>query len=136
MAAFAGINSTAAVGIVESVSATKVKARVMGSENDKISGITFYVDYTNGTEDTYILTATVINLGVHATNEYQLDSSSSTTPAALSKTFSATGKWAWPIALPADKDLYVVLTGSYSGTAPDSTTVVLIEARRDTIHGS
>jgi hypothetical protein len=136
MAAFAGINSTADNGIVKSVSATKVKAQVMGSPNEQISGITFYIDYTNGTEDTYVLTATVINPTIHATNEYSLDSSSSTTPAALTKTFSATGKWVWPIAIPADASLYVVLTGSYSGSAPDSTTIVLVEARRDTIHGS
>lgn len=136
MAAFAGINSTAASGIVESVSATKVKTRIMGSENDKISGITFYVDFTLGTVTTYVLTATIINLGVHATNEYQLDSSSSTTPAAFSKTFSATGKWVWPIAVPADKDAYVVLTATYTGSAPDSTTIVGIKARRDTVHGS
>jgi hypothetical protein len=136
MAAFLGINSTADNGIVKTVSATKVKAQVMGSGNPNLCGITFYIDFTLGTVSTYVLTATVINLGVHATNEYSLDSSSSTTPAALSKTFSASGKWVWPIALPSDKDLWVVLTATYTGSAPDSTTVVSIEARRDTIHGN
>lgn len=136
MAAFAGINATADSGIVKSVSATKVKAQIMGNENDKISGITLYVDFTLGTVTTYVLTATIINDGVSTSAEYQMDSSSSTAPAAYTKTFSATGKWVWPIPVPADSKAWIVITGSYTGSAPDSTTVINIKARRDTVYGS
>lgn len=137
MAAFAGINSAVDVGIVKYVSAHKVKTKIMGSGNPAISGVTFYVDFTRGgaAVTTYTLTATIINEDVHATNEYQLDSSTSSTPATVSKTFTATGKWVWPIAMQADSKAWIVLTGTYTGS-PDSTDIVLIEARRDTVHGS
>lgn len=136
MAAFAGINSAANVGDVKYVSTHKVKMKIMGSGNPNIAGVVFYIDFTRGgaAVTTYTLTATVINEAVHATNEYSLDSSSSSTPAAFSKTFSATGKWVWPIPTPLDSKAWVVLTGTYTGT-PDSTDIVLIEARRDTVHG-
>ncbi len=136
MAAFAGINLAANDGIVEYVSAHKVKIKIMGSGNPAICGVTAYVDFTKGVCSTYTLTATIINEAVHATNEYQLDSSTATAPATVSKTFSATGKWVWPIALPADSKAWLVLTGTSTGTTPDSTDIVLIEARRDTVHGS
>jgi hypothetical protein len=137
MAAFAGINSAVDVGIVKYVSAHKVKVQVLGEPNQDSSGVTLYVDYTRGGAATtvYTLTATIINTGVHATNEYQLDSSTSSTPATVKKDLAATGKWVWPIALPADGSAWLVITGTYTGT-PDSTDIVLIEARRDTISGS
>lgn len=136
MAAFAGINSAADVGIVTYVSAHKVKIKIMGSGNPAISGVTLYCDFTKGVCTTYTLTATIINEAVHATNEYELDSSSSATPAAVSKTFSADKKLVWPIAVPCDSKAWLVITGTSSGTTPDSTDIVLIEARRDTVHGS
>ncbi len=137
MAAFAGINSAADVGIVKYVSAHKVKVQVLGENNPAGSGVVLYVDFTRGgaAVTTYTLTATIINTAVHATNEYDLDSSSSATPAAVSKTFTATKKLVWPIATPCDGSAWLVLTGTYTGT-PDSTDIVLIEARRDTISGS
>jgi hypothetical protein len=136
MGAFAGINSAANVGIVDYVSAHKVKIRGLGKDSPASAGVTLYIDFTRGgaAVTTYTLTATVINHAVHATNEYDLDSSSSATPAAVSKTFTATKKLVWPVALPADKNLWLVLTGTYTGT-PDSTDIVLIEARRDTVDG-
>jgi hypothetical protein len=136
MGVFAGINSTADNGIVKSVSATKVKAQIMGSPNENISGITFYVNFTLGTVTTYTLTATIINDGVSTTNEYQLPLLNYGSISGLSIALSATGKWIWPIAIPADANVWIVLTATYSGSAPDSTTVVTIDARRDTIHGS
>lgn len=135
MAVFAGINSAADVGDVKYVSAHKVKMQVLGESNPAASGVVLYVDFTLGVCTTYTLTATIINTGVHATDEYDLDSSSSATPAAVSKTFSASKKLVWPIALPADGSAWLVLTGT-AGTTPDSTDIVLIEARRDTLSGS
>jgi hypothetical protein len=136
MAAFAGINSAVDVGIVKYVSAHKVKVAVLGESNQAASGVTLYIDFTKDKVTTYVLTATIINTGVHATNEYEMDSSSTTTPAAVSKAFSATKKLVWPIALPADGHAWLVLTGTYTGSAPESTDIVLIEARRDTVSGS
>jgi len=136
MAAFAGINSTADNGIVKSVSATKIKAQVMGSENPAISGVTFYINFTLGTVTTYTLTATMINDAVSTSNEYQLPLLNSGTISGLSITMSATGKWVWPVAVPADSKVWIVLTGSYTGSAPDSTTVLTIDMRRDTPVGS
>jgi hypothetical protein len=136
MAAFAGINSAVDVGIVKYVSAHKVKMQVLGESNQNASGVTLYVNVARSTCTAYILTATVINTDVHATDEYELDSSTSTTPASVSKTFStASRKLVWPIALPADGSAWLVLTGTYTGSAPDSSDTVLIEARRDTISG-
>ena len=137
MADFAGINSAVGVGIVNYVSAHKVKIKIVGGAEDKsITGVTVYTDFTRGgaAVTTYTLTATIINEGVHATNEYDLDSSSTATPAAVSKTFSATKKHVWPIAVPNDNNAWLVLTGTYTGS-PDSTDIVLIEARRDTPSG-
>ena len=136
MAAFGGINSTADNGIVKSVSATKIKAQVMGSENPAISGVTFYINFTLGTVTTYTLTATMINDAVSTSNEYQLPLLNSGTISGLSITMSATGKWVWPVAVPADSKSWIVLTGSYTGSAPDSTTVLTIDMRRDTPVGS
>ena len=135
MAVFAGINSTADVGIVTSVSATKVKVRVSQSENQAISGVTFYVDFTLGTVTTYTLTATIIDTSIHATNEYQMPLLSSGSLSALSMTLSDTGKWVWPIATPLNTTCDIVLTASSTGSAADSTTIVLIEANRDTPTG-
>lgn len=136
MAAFSGINSAVDVGIVKYVSAHKVKLQVLGESNQAASGVTLYIDFTKDKVTTYVLTATIINIGVHATNEYELDSSSTTTSAAVSKTFSVTKKLVWPIAFPADGQAWLVLTGTYTGSAPESTDIVLIGARRDTISGS
>jgi len=136
MAVFAGINSTANNGIVLTSSATKVKTKIMGSGNPGISGITFYVDFTLGTVTTYTLTATMINDAISTSVEYQLPLLSSGALSGLSITLSASGKWVWPIAIPADSKGWVILTATYTGSAPDSTTVVNIHARRDTVVGS
>jgi hypothetical protein len=136
MSAFLGINSAVDVGIVTYVSAHKVKVKFMGENNPSGAGITLYVDVARSTCTTYVLTATLINDGVSTTDEYELDSSSTTTPAAVSKTFStASRKLVWPIALPCDANAWLVLTGTYTGSAPDSSDTVKIEARRDTISG-
>jgi len=42
----------------------------------------------------------------------------------------------WPIAIPADSKAWLVITGTSTGTTPDSTDIVLISARRDTVVGS
>jgi len=136
MAVFNGINLGVNDGIVKYVSAHKVKMQVMGSGNPAISGVTLYVNFTKGVCTTYTLTATLINDAVSTSAEYELDSSSSATPAAVSKTFSATKKLVWPIAIPADSKAWLVITGTSTGTTPDSTDIVLISARRDTVVGS
>jgi len=137
MAVFSGINLAADDGIVKYVSAHKVKMQIMGSGNPGISGVTVYVDFTRGgaAVTTYTLTATLINDAISTTAEYELDSSSTATPAAVQKTFSATKKLVWPIAIPADSKVWLVLTGTYTGT-PDSTDIVLVSARRDTVVGT
>jgi len=136
MAVFSGINLGADDGIVEYVSAHKVKIKIMGSGNPAISGVTVYPNFTLGVCTTYTLTATIINDAVSTTDEYELDSSSSATPAAVSKTFSATKSIVWPIAVPADSKAWLVITGTSTGTTPDSTDIMLIAARRDTVHGT
>ena len=136
MAAFHGINDTADNGIVKTSSATKVYVPIMGSANPAISGVSFFIDYTKGTETSITLTATMIAQKVaHATNEYQLDSSSTSTPATFYKTYTGSGKWIWAIPVPALTPADLVLTMTTSGSA-DSTTVVTIDAARDTVHGS
>jgi len=135
MADFHGINDTANNGQVLTVSATKVKARVMNSGNPDCSGISFFIDYTKGTETSITLTATMISYKTTGTtDEYTIPLLSSGALSALTITLSATGKWVWPIAVPALAELWVVLTMSTSGSA-DSTTVVTITAALDTIHG-
>lgn len=136
MAVFAGINLAVDSGIVTYVSAHKVKVQFMGENNPSGAGITLYVDVARSTCTTYVLTATILNPAIHATDEYELDSSSSTTPAAVSKTFStASRKLVWPIAMPCDGSAWLVLTGTYTGSAPDSSDVIKIKARRDTVSG-
>lgn len=136
MAAFNGINLGVDAGNVTYVSAHKVKIQTSVVSNPGITGVVLYIDFTRGgaAVTTYTLTATFINPTIHATNEYDLDSSSTATPAVVSKTFTATKRLIWPIAVPSDTSVQLVLTGTYTGT-PDSTDVVLVQARRDTVSG-
>ena len=137
MGVFAGVNATADNGIVKSVSATKVKTQVMGSGNQNCSGVTFFIDYTKGPESSATFTATMISPVIaHATNEYQVPLVPYGSISGLSITLTATGKWVWPVAVPALAELYIVLTLSSSGSAKDDTTVVTIDAARDTLYGS
>ena len=135
MAVFSGINSAADDGIVKYVSAHKVKMQIMGSGNPGISGVTVYVDYTAGVTTDCTLTATLINDAISTTDEYQLPLLSSGSLSGLTMTMPATGLWVWPVAVPADSKVWLVLTATYTGT-PDSTDVLLIAARRDTVVGT
>ena len=135
MAVFSGINSAADDGIVKYVSAHKVKMQIMGSGNPGISGVTVYCDYTAGVTSDCTLTATLINDAISTTDEYQLPLLSSGSLSGLTMTMPATGLWVWPVAVPADSKVWLVLTATYTGT-PDSTDVLLIAARRDTVVGT
>ena len=138
--AFAGVNLTADRGddkttaLVESVSALVVKTKIMSAANEGSSGLTLLIDYTKAAAgESSITLAASLNVPVVGTDNYQIPLLASGTLSALTITLSATGLWAWPIALPAISAGYLVITVTATSTADD--TVITIDAIRDSING-
>jgi hypothetical protein len=136
--AFHGVNDTADRGDditkakVESVSALVVKTKIMNVADGGSSGITLLIDYTKHDESSITLAAS-LNVPAIGTDNFKIPLLASGSLSELTITLSASGHWAWPIALPAITAGYLVIT--VTATSADDETIITIDAIRDSING-
>jgi hypothetical protein len=131
--------TTSTGSIVTVVDATHAKVKIQGRTNRDTAGVNLYVKYTKDTETSATLAYAIIaddvnSLTSSSTDVYKIPTSAVSTLTQATCTLVGTGNWIIPISTPVCTKCWLHITVSFSGSASDTTTI-LINAQRDTTDG-